>query len=123
MIQSTERKQELRNFWKRNLEKYIKLDKIEDREYSTRTKPTPGKEDLELVNQTVAEELTQIQEKYVIDLWTLNVIHYVTAILVLELNGNLREERRKRKPHGKPGWQIRLESKIDAIRRKFPTSM
>ena len=53
-----------------------------------------------------------------IDLWTLNVIHYVTAILVLELNGNLREEKKKRKPHGKPGWQIWLESRADAIRRR-----
>ena len=78
-----------------------------------------GKEDLELVNQIVAKELIQIEEEYVIDLWTLNVIHYLTAISVSELNGNVREEKKNRKPHGKPGWQIRLESRIDATRRKL----
>ena len=46
---------------KETLKKYIKLD-IEHREYSTRTKPTPGKEDVELVNQIVAEELIQTEE-------------------------------------------------------------
>ena len=44
--------------------------------------------------------------------------HYVTAVPVLERDGNLREEKKNRKPCSKPGWQIRLESRIDAIRRK-----
>ena len=67
----------------------------------------------------MSKQAEQIMEKYIVDLWTLNVIHYVTAISVLELNGNLREEIKNRKPRSKSVWKIRLESRIDVIRRKL----
>ena len=52
-------------------------------------------------------------------MWTLNVIYYTTAVSVLEKEGRLREIKRNVKANKRPGWQIRLESRVGAIRRKI----
>ena len=92
---------------------------IEDREYSTKIKPIPEKQQLELLDQIVYEEVELLEEKYEINLWILNVIYYVTAITLMENEGKLHLEKRTKKVTQKPGWKIRLESSIDAIRRKI----
>ena len=61
---------------------------IEDREYSTKIKPTPEKQQLELLDQIVYEEVELLEEKYEINLWIFNVIYYVTAITQMENEGN-----------------------------------
>ena len=49
----------------------------------------------------------------------LNVIYYTTAITLLEHEGKFREIRKKPGNKDKPGWQIRIESRIQAIREKL----
>ena len=60
--------------------------------------------------------MTEIEQKYHVSLWTLNVIYYTVAITLLEKEGRLRETNRG---NVKPGWEIRLESRIEAIRKKL----
>ena len=48
-------KENLRKLWKKNFDKYLNMN-IEDREYSTRIKPTPEKQELELLDQIVYEK-------------------------------------------------------------------
>ena len=52
-------------------------------------------------------------------MWTLNVIYYTTAVSVLEKEGRLREIKSSVKVNERPCWQIRLESRIGALRRKI----
>ena len=61
---------------------------IEDREYSTKIKPIPEKQQLELLDQIVYEEVELLEEKYEINLWIFNVIYYVTAITLMEKREN-----------------------------------
>ena len=68
------RKENLQRLWKKNFDKYLNMN-IEDREYSTKTKPIPEKQQLELLDQLVYEEVELLEEKYEINLWILNVIH------------------------------------------------
>ena len=49
----------------------------------------------------------------------MNVIYHTTAVSVLEKEGRLREIKRNVKANERPGWQIRLESRIGALRRKI----
>ena len=72
-----------------------------------------------MIDLIVKEELNRIEENYGMNRWTLNVIYYTTAVTLLENEGNLREERRTQKPYKKPGWKIRHESRIQAIRKKI----
>ena len=44
---------------------------------------------------------------------------FATAVTVMEIEGNLREEKKRRPEKAIPGWQIRIESRIEAIRRKL----
>ena len=111
-------KENLRKLWKKNFDKYLNMN-IEDREYSTKIKPIPEKQQLELLDQIVYEEVELLEEKYEINLWILNVIYYVTVITLMVNEGKLRLEKRTKKVTQKPGWKIRLESSIDAIRRKI----
>ena len=46
-------------------------------------------------------------------------MHYATAVTVMEIEGNLREEKKRRPEKVKPGWQIRIQPRIEAIRRKL----
>ena len=82
-------------------------------------KPTPWKNKIQLFDQVISEEISTIQEIYETDLWTQNVMYYATAVTVMEIEGNLREEKNRRLEKAKPGWQIRIESRIEAIRRKL----
>ena len=111
-------KEEIREIWKRNFGKYITTD-ISKREYNVNIKPSPNEKYLKIADEIVAEELEKIKTEYVIDMWTLNVIYYTTAVSVLEKEGRLREIKRNAKINERPGWQIRLESRIGALRRKI----
>ena len=82
-------------------------------------KPAPEKVHLEILDQIVAEEIKDIEEEQEINLWTLNVIYYTTAVTLMENEGKSRLEKRKQKVKEKPGWKIRLEISIEAIRRKI----
>ena len=70
---------------------------IEDREYSTKIKPIPEKQQLQLLDQIVYEEVELSEEKYEINLWILNIIYYVTAITLMENEGQKREQRKLHK--------------------------
>ena len=67
----------------------------------------------------VSEEIEEIEQQHNMNLWTLNVIYYMTAITLLEHEGKLREMKRRTQTREKPGWQIRIESRIEAIRKKL----
>ena len=69
--------------------------------------------------RVVEEETIRIREQYELDLRTLNVIYYTSAVSILEKDGKLREQKTNKQPNGKPGWQIRHETWIEAIRRKL----
>ena len=71
------------------------------------------------MDEIISEEIVNIEKNYEIDLWTINVIYYTTAVTVLQKEGKLRKHGRKQKQKEKSGWQIRLESHIQAIRRKL----
>ena len=117
MKNSYDRKRIYENYG-RIIDKYLNMN-TEDREYSTKIKPTPEKQQLELLDQIVYEEVELLEEKYEINLWILNVIYYVTAITLMENKGKLCLEKRTKKGTQKPEWKIRLESSIGAIRRKI----
>ena len=88
---------------------------LTEREYKTVVKSTSWKNKLQLFDQVISEEISRIQEIYKTDLLTLNVTYYATAVTVIEIEGNLREEKKRRPEKVKPGWQIRIESRIEAI--------
>ena len=111
-------REELIISWRDNFKKYIELD-IHQREYSTKTSPPPSMDLLKIVDEIISEEIVNIEKNYEIDLWTINVIYYTTAVTVLQKEGKLRKRGRKQKQKEKPGWQIRLESRIQAVRRKL----
>ena len=113
-----ELKEEIRERWKYNFQKYIKMN-INMREYNVNLKPTPEEKYIRIVDEIVNEELNNIEEEYEIDMWIINVIYYTTAVTVLEKEGRQREIKRVVKNKEKPGWQIRMESRIEAIRRKI----
>ena len=69
---------------------------LTEREYKTIVKPTPWKNKIQLFDQVISEEISRIQEIYETDLWTLNVMYYATAVTVMEIEGNLREEKKRR---------------------------
>ena len=54
-----------------------------------------------------------------ISLWDINVIHYTTAITVLQQAGKLKETKNISQHTRKPGWQIQLKQIIEAIRRRI----
>ena len=78
-----ELKEELTKIWRKNFEKYIKMD-IKQQEFSTKIKPPLTQEKLDILDLIVSEEIVTIEESHPIDLWTINVIHYATAITLLE---------------------------------------
>ena len=84
-----------------------------------KARPQPNKEKLTMIDLIVKEELNRVEENYGMNIWTLNVIYYTTAVTLLENEGNLREERWTQKPYKKLGWKIRHESRIQAIRKKI----
>ena len=54
-------------------------------------KPPPIQEMLDILDLIVSEEIVTIEKSHPIDLWTINVIHYATAITLLEKENKLRE--------------------------------
>ena len=60
-----------------------------------------------------------LEKEHQLDLWTINVIYYTSAVSILQKEGKLKEEKGNKQPKGKPRWQIGHESRIQAIRRKL----
>ena len=113
-------KEEIKTIWIRNYKKYIEME-ITEREFMTKAKPLPQQKHIQLMDEILAEEIPKIEEQHGVDIWTLNVIYYVSAVTILEKEGRLREIRRKKTAKHTPGWQIKLEARIEAIRRTYPT--
>ena len=111
-------KEEIKTIWIRNYKKYIEME-ITEREFMTKAKPLPQQKHIQLMDEILAEEIPKIEEQHGVDIWTLNVIYYASAVTVLEKEGRLREIRRKKTAKHTPGWQIKLEARIEAIRRKL----
>ena len=89
------------------------------REYNVNPKPTLEARYIEIVNEIVNEELNNIKKEYEIDMWIINVIYSTTAVTIFEKEERLREIKRVVRSKEKPGWQIRMESRIAALRRKI----
>ena len=117
-IVRTKLKEEMRENWKQNFQKYITTN-INMREYNVNLKSTPEAKYIEFTNEIVKEEIPIIEQEYEIDMWMLNVIYHTTAVTVLRKKGRLKENIRTVKKKEKPGWQIRMESRIEAIRKKI----
>ena len=111
-------KEELKVRWRKHFQKYINID-VEEREYRTTINNQPLETLLRVMDIIVSEEIEEIEQQYNMNLWTLNVIYYTTAITLLEHEGKLREMKRRTQTREKPGWQIRIESRIEAIRKKL----
>ena len=111
-------KEELKVRWRKHFQKYINID-VEEREYRTTINNQPRETLLRVMDIIVSEEIEEIEQQYNMNLWTLNVIYYTTAITLLEHEGKLREMKRRTQTREKPGWQIRIESRIKAIRKKL----
>ena len=92
---------------------------INQREFSTKIKPLPTQEMLDILDLIVSEEIVTTEKSHPIDLWTINVIHYATAITLLQKENKLREIKTRINKKEKQGWQIRMENRIVALRRKI----
>ena len=111
-------KEELKVRWRKHFQKYINID-VEEREYRTTINNQPPETLLRVMDIIVSEEIEEIEQQHNMNLWTLNVIYYTTAIMLLEHEGKLREMKRRTQTREKPGWQIRIESRIEAVRKKL----
>ena len=85
-------KEYLSQRWKENFEKYVSKS-VDDREYSTMISPPPSEKLLNAMDKIVEEQLEEIIDRYGNNLWTLNVLYYVTAITVIEKEGKLKSKR------------------------------
>ena len=74
---------------------------------------------LNAMDKIVEDQVEEIIDRYGNNLWTLNVLYYVTAITVIEKEGKLKEIKKRSGTSVKPGWEVRLESCTEAIRRKL----
>ena len=101
-----------------NFERYTRLD-IAERIYVTRIDGKIETKELEYVDQLVGKTLSEMNKQNGISLWDLNVLYYSAAVTLLERQGKLKEKIITWKLQNKPGWQIRLEERIYAIRRKL----
>ena len=82
----------------------------------TKAKPLPQQKHFQLMDEILAEEIPKIEVRHGIDIWTLNVIYYASSVTILEKEGRLRDIRRKKTVKH---TQIKLEARIEAIRRKL----
>ena len=92
---------------------------IAERIYETRIDRKIETKELEYVDQLVGKKLSEMNKQNGISLWDLNVLYYSAAVTLLERQGKLKEKTITWKPQKKPGWQIMLEERIYAIRRKL----
>ena len=53
---------------------------ITQREFMTKAKPLPQQKHLHIMDEILAEEITNIEENREIDIWTLNVIYHSSAV-------------------------------------------
>ena len=111
-------KEYLSQRWNENFQKYINKN-VDGREYSTTINPPPSENYLRAMDEIIEERMAEILERHGNNLWTLNVIYYTTAITLIEKEGKLREVKKRSGNEVKPRWEIRIESRIEAIRRKL----
>ena len=67
----------------------------------------------------IEDQLDEMTKENGISLWDINVIHYSAAITILEQQGKLKENRSFDQRNNKPGCQVQLEQKIEAIRKRL----
>ena len=72
-------REDLREIWRKNFEKYIDMD-IEHREFSTKVTPPPAQKIPDILNKIVEEEIMRLEKEHQLDLWTINVIYYTSAV-------------------------------------------
>ena len=82
-------REDLREIWRKNFEKYINMD-IEHREFSTEVMPPPMQENLDILNKIIEEEIMRLEKEHQLDLWTINVIYYTSAVSILQKEGKLK---------------------------------
>ena len=111
-------KEEIKTIWIRNYKKYIEME-ITEREFMTKAKPLPQQKHFQLIDEILVEEIPKTEEQHGVDISTLNVIYNASVVTILEKEGRLREIRRKKTAKHTPGWQIKLEARIEAIRRNL----
>ena len=97
----------------------FKSCKLEERRYRTKIDRKISAEDLAIVDMIVEDKLDEMTKGNGISLWDINVIHYSAAITILEQQGKLKENRSFDQHNDKPGWQVQLEQKIEAIRKRL----
>ena len=96
VTEQNQMKKKLTELWKKNFQKYIELD-IDQREYSTKVSPPPAQGQLEMIDEIISEQMTEIEGNYHNSLWILNVIYYTAAITLLEREGKLWDINRRKK--------------------------
>ena len=67
-------REDLREIWRKNFEKYINMD-IEHREFSTEVTPPPAQKNLDILNKIVEKDIMRLEKEHQLDLWTINVIY------------------------------------------------
>ena len=95
-------KEEFTTMWRNNFEKYIKLE-LQEREFCTKVTPPPSQDLFNIVQEIISAEIPIIEENYEMNLWTINVIYYSTAVTILEKEGKLRKTKQGQKVKEKPG--------------------
>ena len=98
----------------RNYEKYKDLELI-DRNFSTKVNCKIDPKSIDTLNEVIFEFQNTLSR---LSFWELNVVHYASAIILIQRHGKLNE----RKPVIKPvkrGWETELGNQINAIRRKM----
>ena len=63
--------------------------------------------------------MEEMNSKNGISLWDMDVIHYTATITVLQQAGKLKETKNVSQHIRKPGWQIQLEQRIEAVQRRI----
>ena len=113
-----EKYKQLKEKYFTNFNKF-KSCKLEERRYRTKIDRKISAEDLAIVDMIVEDQLDEMTEENGISLWDINVILYSTAITILEQQGKLKENRSFDQRNNKPGLQVQLEQKIEAIRKRL----
>ena len=74
---------------------------IEHQEFSTKVMPLPVQKNLDILDKIVEEEIMRQEKEHQLDLWTINVIYYTSAVSNTskrrKAEGREREQTTKRK--------------------------
>ena len=79
-------KRKIKQKFHKNFNKYITVN-INYREYFKKTMPTPEKNNIQIINEIISEELGDQPSN--LNQWTINVIQYAAAVTLLEQENRL----------------------------------